>query len=245
MANTHAPTAPPAAERQPARAEAPADLTPRVKVCGITRAEDALLAVELGAWALGMIFYDDSPRRCSRAQAQLICAQLRRRVELCGVFVNAPLEEVARASEELGLTLVQLHGEEGPSFCAEVRRRTGARVIKAAQVTDEGDVRDLERYHVDYHLLDTRASGEERSSLRGGTGESFDWELARARRSRVPLILSGGLSADNVAAAIASVRPWAVDTASATESAPGHKDPRRLRAFFDAVAGSARTAADA
>jgi phosphoribosylanthranilate isomerase len=245
MAKIHAPTAPPAPDQLGTRADAPAQLAPRVKVCGITTPEDALLATELGAWALGMIFYDGSPRRCSRAQAQLICAELRRRVELCGVFVNAPLEEVARASEELGLTLVQLHGDEGPSFCGEVRRRTGARVIKAAQVSAEGDVRDLERYHVDYHLLDTRARGEQQRSLRGGTGESFDWELVRARHSRIPLILSGGLSAENVAAAIASVRPWAVDSASSTESVPGHKDPRRLRAFFDAVAGAANPAADA
>jgi phosphoribosylanthranilate isomerase len=212
------------------------ELTRRVKVCGITSSEDARMACELGAWAIGMIFYPGSPRRCSRANARIICAELRRRVELCGVFVNATLEEIARASDELGLTLLQLHGEEGPSFCAEVRRRTGVRVIKAAQVSDEGDVRDLERYHVDFHLLDARPRAAARAELRGGTGESFDWELARVRHTRIPLILSGGLSSANVAEAIARVRPWAVDTASGTESAPGRKDPQRMRAFFEAVA---------
>jgi phosphoribosylanthranilate isomerase len=208
---------------------------PRVKICGITNLPDAELAVELGAWALGMIFYEGSPRQCSPLAAQEIAARLRRRAELCGVFVNAPLERIVRDSEQLGLSLVQLHGDEGPSFCAEVARRTGARVIKAAQVSGSGDVRDLERFHVDFHLLDARAKAVERQGMRGGTGETFDWELVRERRSHVPLILSGGLSEANVADAVELVRPFAVDSASATESAPGHKDPERLRAFFQAL----------
>jgi phosphoribosylanthranilate isomerase len=215
------------------------DKTARVKICGITTLADAQLATELGAWALGMIFYEDSPRRCSRAQAQLIAATLRRRVELCGVYVNAPLEQIVTDCEELTLSLVQLHGDEGPSFCAEVARRTGARVIKAAQVAGSGDVRDLERYHVDFHLLDARAKAVARQGMRGGTGETFDWELVRERRSKVPLILSGGLTPENVAEAISVVHPYGVDTASGTEAAPGHKDPERLRAFFAAVAAIA------
>jgi phosphoribosylanthranilate isomerase len=211
----------------------------RVKICGITTLGDAQLATELGAWALGMIFYEDSPRRCSRAQAELIAATLRRRVELCGVFVNAPLEQIVADCDALELSMVQLHGDEGPSFCAEVARRTGARVIKAAQVAGSGDVRDLERYHVDFHLLDARAKAVARQGMRGGTGETFDWQLVRERRSKVPLILSGGLTPENVAEAISVVHPYAVDTASGTESAPGHKDPERLRAFFAAVASTA------
>jgi phosphoribosylanthranilate isomerase len=208
---------------------------PRVKICGITNLPDAELSVELGAWALGMIFYEGSPRQCSPAEAQAIAATLRRRVELCGVFVNAPLEQIVRDCEEIGLSMVQLHGDEGPSFCSEVARRTGVRVIKAAQVAGSGDVRDLERFHVDFHLLDARSKAVERQGMRGGTGETFDWELVRARRSQVPLILSGGLNGENVAAAIAVVSPYAVDTASGTEAAPGHKDPEKLRAFFQAV----------
>jgi len=206
-----------------------------VKICGITNLPDAELAVELGAWALGMIFYEGSPRQCSPAEAQAIAATLRRRVELCGVFVNAPLERIVRDCEEIGLSLIQLHGDEGPSFCAEVARRTGARIIKAAQVSGSGDVQDLERFHVDFHLLDARSKAVERQGMRGGTGETFDWELVRARRSQVPLILSGGLTEENVGEAIAVVSPYAVDSASGTESAPGHKDPERLRAFFRAV----------
>ncbi len=209
---------------------------PRVKICGITNLPDAELAVELGAWALGMIFYEGSPRQCSPVQAQAITAALRRRVELCGVYVNAPLEQIVRDSEALGLSLVQLHGDEGPSFCGEVARRTGARVIKAAQIAGLADVRELERFHVDFHLLDARAKAVARQGMRGGTGETFDWELVRARRSQVPLILSGGLTDANVGEAIAITRPYAVDTASGTEAAPGHKDPERLRLFFEAVA---------
>jgi phosphoribosylanthranilate isomerase len=208
---------------------------PKVKICGVTSLDDAELAVELGAWAIGMIFYDGSPRKCSLAEAQRITAALHRKVELCGVFVNDPLERVVQSSEDLGLTIVQLHGDEGPAFCGEVPRRTGARVIKAAQVENPGDVRDLERYHVDFHLLDARAQAPEKQALRGGTGETFDWTLLAARRSKVPLILSGGLSAANVAEAIARTRPFAVDSASGTERAPGQKDPEKLRAFFAAV----------
>jgi phosphoribosylanthranilate isomerase len=208
---------------------------PRVKICGITNLDDAEMAVELGAWALGMIFFEDSPRRCSAAEAQRIVATLRRKVELCGVFVNAPLEQVVRSGEDLGLTMLQFSGEEGPAFCAEAARRNGARVIKGAQVSGPGDVRDLERFHVDFHLLDARAKAPGRQALRGGTGETFDWRLVQARRSKVPLILSGGLRAENVGDAIGLTNPYAVDTASGTEAAPGRKDPEKLRAFFDAV----------
>ena len=119
---------------------------PRVKICGITSLADAELAVELGAWAIGMIFYDGSPRQCSLEEAQRITAALHRKGELCGVFVNDPLEQVVRISEDLGLTIVQLHGDEGPAFCGEVPRRTGARVIKAAALEGPADPeRRLER----------------------------------------------------------------------------------------------------
>src|SRR5262249_52710693 len=193
----------------------PRTASTEVKVCGITSLADAEMAVGLGAWALGMIFYEGSPRRCSLAEARRVVAALRRRGERCGVFVNAPLEEVIHTSEELGLSMLQLHGDEGPSFCSEVARRSGARVIKAAQVSGPGDVRDLERFHVEFHLLDARArrsaTGASRGTIpRGGTGETFDWTLLAERRSRVPLILSGGLSPDNVSDAVAVARPYAV-----------------------------------
>jgi phosphoribosylanthranilate isomerase len=212
------------------------EVAPNVKICGITNLADGELAVELGAWAIGMIFHADSPRRCSMSEAERIGAALRREADLCGVFVNAPLEQVIDTSENLGLTLLQLHGDEGPAYCTEAARRTGARVIKAAQVSDAGDVRDLLRFHVDFHLLDARPHLPQHAAIRGGTGEVFDWDLVRAHRTRIPLILSGGLHAGNVGEAIERTRPFAVDTASGTEGAPGRKDPAKLRAFFAAVA---------
>jgi phosphoribosylanthranilate isomerase len=211
------------------------DASTRVKICGLTRLDDAELAVELGAWAVGMVFYEPSPRRCSLAEAQLITTALRRRAELCGVFVNAHMEEIVGVSEQLGLTLLQLHGDEGPSFCGEAARRTGARVVKALQVSDIGDIRDAARYHTDFHLLDARSCTPGREGLRGGTGETFDLKLLAGRRSKVPLILSGGLGPHNVCEAVERVRPFAVDTASGTEMAPGVKDPAKLRDFFAAV----------
>jgi phosphoribosylanthranilate isomerase len=213
----------------------------KVKICGITRREDAELAVELGAWAVGMVFYERSPRRCGQDAAEEIAAALRRRVELCGVFVNAPMQEVVAAAERLQLTLLQLHGDEGPAFCAEAARRTGASVIKALQVEGAGDVRAAERYHTAYHLLDARSAVAGREQLRGGTGETFDWTLLAARRSKTPLILSGGLGPANVAEAIERVAPFAVDTASGTEASPGHKDPDKLQALFSAVAAANAT----
>jgi phosphoribosylanthranilate isomerase len=209
----------------------------RVKICGLTNLEDAQAAEEMGAWALGMIFYEGSPRRCSSDQAEQIASALRRRIDLCGVFVNESLDEVARIAGELGLSMVQLHGDEGPAYCGEVERRTGARIIRAMQISGPGDLRDSERFHVDYHLLDARSPA--RPQLRGGTGETFDWNLLSERHSHVPLILSGGIHAGNVAAAIASANPYAVDSASGTESAPGHKSLEKMAALFAAVRATA------
>jgi phosphoribosylanthranilate isomerase len=203
----------------------------RVKVCGITRHEDAELAAELGAWALGFILWRPSPRAADPRTAASIAAALRRRVALAGVFVNATLDEITEAAEALHLSHIQLHGDEGPAFCEEARRRSGCKVIKAVRVTGPGDLQDLERFHTDFHLLDTAARG-----LRGGSGATWDWALAARRRSSVPEILSGGLTPENVAAGIAAVRPYAVDVASGVEAAPGVKDPEKLRAFVAAAA---------
>jgi len=143
------------------------------------------------------------------------------------VFVNATLDHVVHTTESLNLSLVQLHGDEGPAYAAEVNRRTGAGVIKAKAVRDRGDVQALDAFReVDYHLLD---------APKDGRGDPVDLELAATRRSAIPLVLAGGLTPDNVAAAAATVRPFAVDTASGTEAEPGVKDPERLRAFFAAL----------
>jgi phosphoribosylanthranilate isomerase len=205
----------------------------RVKICGLTRLDDAQAAVELGAWAIGMVFAPRSPRRCPLDEAERIGATLHRRAEIAGVFVNARLEEIADVSERVGLTLVQLHGDEGPAFAAEVARRTGARTIKAATVRGPATLQDLARFHTDFHLLDGHVPGR-----RGGTGTSFDWSIVAARRSKIPLIVSGGLVPDNVGGAIAATHPFAVDVASGVEASPGIKDQELVRRFIEAAAAA-------
>jgi len=207
---------------------------PRIKFCGITRLDDAEHAAQLGAWAVGMIFWTGSPRCCSRADAETTGAALRRRTEIAGVFVNAHLDEVAEAADACGLTLLQFHGDEGPAYCAEAARRTGARTIKAARVAGRADIRDLRTFQTDFHLLDAHVPGEQ-----GGTGTTFAWELVREHPRDRPLILSGGLTADNVGDAIAAVQPFAVDVASGVEAGPGVKDHARMTAFAEAVRATA------
>jgi phosphoribosylanthranilate isomerase len=202
----------------------------RVKICGVSDPADARRVADLGAWALGMIFWPDSPRACPVEVAETIGADLQRRLELVGVFVNASLDEVAGTADRCGLTMVQLHGDEGPAYCREVARRTGAKVMKAVRVRDAAQLHDLQRFSTDYHLLDAYSP-----RTPGGTGETFDWELARRHPRTPPVVLSGGLDPDNVGAAIDTARPFAVDVASGTEAAPGRKDPAKLEAFVRAV----------
>ncbi len=203
----------------------------RAKICGITGGEDAELAVEHGAWAIGMIRWARSPRACDAGVAADIVATLRRRVACVGVYVNPTLEEITAEADTIGFSHLQLHGDEGPAFCTEAARRTGCKIIKAAQVATAGDIRALEIFRTDFHLLDAAAG-----AMRGGSGRTWEWGLLQDRRSKVPLILSGGLGPDNVAEAIAAAHPWAVDSASGTESAPGVKDPEKVRRFLEIAA---------
>jgi phosphoribosylanthranilate isomerase len=203
----------------------------RAKICGITSREDAELAVGLGAWAIGLNRWPRSPRVCDADAAAAIVGEQRRRAACVGVYVNATLEQLAQEAEAIGFSHLQLHGDEGPQFCAEAARRTGCKIIKAAQIATEGDIRTLERYRTDFHLLDAAAG-----ALRGGSGRVWNWDMLAARRSKVPLILAGGLGPDNVGEAIAAASPWAVDSASGTESAPGVKDPDKVRRFLEVVA---------
>jgi phosphoribosylanthranilate isomerase len=202
----------------------------RVKLCGITRPEDADQAASLDAWAIGFILWPRSKRVADPAVAAGIARSHRRKLETVGVFVNPTLDEVAHAVEGIGLTHVQLHGDEGPAFCSAVAQRTGARVIKALGIGSGADMRAIERFHTDFHMLD---------SGRGGTGQVWDWRLAAQRHSPVPVILAGGLTPDNVAEGIAAVKPWAVDVASGVEAAPGIKDPAKVEAFMAAARGAA------
>ena len=206
----------------------------KVKICGVTNLEDGREAVRLGAWALGLIHHEDSPRFCEPETAAEIGSELRRRCELAGVFVNPTLNEVEDAVANAGLSIVQLNGEEGPSFCIEAARRTGAKVIKAIHVASAADIHGAEVYRTDFHIFDTR-----RGELRGGTGVAFDWELLAERRSDVPAIVAGGLTPDNVATAIDVTHPYAVDVASGVEAEPGRKDHDLLTAFFDAARDAA------
>jgi phosphoribosylanthranilate isomerase len=207
---------------------------PKIKICGLTSPSDAEEAVAAGAWALGLIFWPGSKRRCELSAAVEIAAALRRRAEIVGVFVNAKLDEVAAIADAAGLTMLQLHGDEGPAYCSEAARRTGCKVIKALRVRGRADIQAARQFHTDYHLLDSY-----RHDQPGGTGETFAWELARGHRGKVPMILSGGLTPDNVAEAIAFVRPYAVDVASGVERAPGRKDLHKLQAFAEAVRATA------
>ncbi len=210
----------------------------RVKFCGITRIEDAREAARLGAWAIGLIHHDPSPRRVDAEAAAEIGAELRRRLEVVGVFVNPTLQELVAAAENESLTMLQLHGEEGPAFCQEAARRTGCRVMKAFRVRSGAEVPAAEAFRTDLHLFDAYRPG-----TRGGTGESFDWELLTARSSAVPFVLSGGLGPENVANAVAVARPYAVDVATGVESEPGIKDHALMESFFERAQPAAAEAA--
>jgi phosphoribosylanthranilate isomerase len=170
--------------------------------------------------------------------AVAIAAQLRRRLELVGVFVDPTLDQLASAVEDESLSMIQLHGDEGPAFCREAARRTGCKVIKALRVRSTADIQGAEAFRTDFHLLDAHRPG-----LPGGTGESFDWELLAGRRSTVPLVLAGGLTPSNVAEGIAVARPFAVDVASGVEARPGIKDHALMAAFAER-AQAATTEAD-
>jgi phosphoribosylanthranilate isomerase len=202
----------------------------KVKVCGITNGEDAEAAVRLGAWAIGLIHHKASPRAVKFGVAAEIGAAFRRDCEIVGVFVNPTLERVAECVENANLSIVQLSGDEGPSFCTEVARRTGTKVIKAIHVSSAADIHQAEAFRTDYHLFDTGGSG-----LKGGTGRTFDWELLADHHSSVPFIVAGGLNPENVTEAIRLTRPDAVDVASGVERAPGVKDHGRMASFFEAA----------
>jgi phosphoribosylanthranilate isomerase len=200
----------------------------RIKICGITNLEDALLAVELGADALGFIFYPKSPRKVAPETAREIIAQLPPFVASVGVFVNEAAAVVQELAAKVRLDWVQLHGQESPGYC----RGLGRRVIKGFRIKDEISLKELAPYQgaVQAFLLDTYKKGQ-----LGGTGETFNWRLAREAKKYGRIILAGGLTPENVAQAIAIALPAGVDTASGIEAAPGKKDPAKLRAFFKAV----------
>lgn len=207
-----------------------------IKVCGITNRDDALAAVEAGADALGFNFYPRSPRYVSPSQAWSIIEALPAEVLSVGVFVNeASPAAVERVADESGVAAVQLHGDESAEFCAALRRR-GRVLIKALRVGESFAPEQSLDYPADAVLLDSFSR-----RARGGTGETFDWAVARRTRELVPrLYLAGGLAPDNVAAAVRAVRPFAVDVCSGVEISPGHKSSELMRRF----AAAARSASE-
>jgi len=202
-----------------------------VKVCGITRPEDGLLAAEAGADAVGFVFYPMSPRRVDSKRAAAIARELPPFVARVGVFVDATREEMARTADVVGLDLLQLHGDEPPEALKNLPRRA----LKAVRVGKGFTPEDALRYRAAAGVVvDTRLVGE--TVMPGGTGTPFDWKLVRGLRDQVGfLMLAGGLTPDNVAEAITEVRPHAVDVSSGVERLPARKEPERVKAFVEAV----------
>lgn len=202
----------------------------RVKICGITNVEDALLACELGADAIGLNFYEKSPRCISPFTARKVIQKLPPFVASVGIFVNWQVAPVTTLAKALGLTTAQLHGDEPPKLVREIAKKVS--VIKALHVGKGSGVPPFAKYRgVTAFLLDAPHSGQY-----GGTGHTADWSLASTAAKSHSILLAGGLTPENVAEAILTVRPYAVDVTSGVESKPGKKDHAKLRAFFEAVA---------
>ena len=198
----------------------------KVKICGTTSLNDALLAIESGADAVGFIFYKESPRNISQKDVKDIVVQLPPFIETVGVFVNETSDKVNRIAEQCRLTAVQLHGDESPAFCRRIKRR----VIKAVRVKDAESLKGMSGYDVSGYLLD--AFNEE---SRGGTGKIFDWNLALRAKKQGPVIIAGGLNPFNVYTAIHRVKPYGVDVCSGVEKSPGVKDSEKVGEFIKAV----------
>ena len=203
----------------------------KVKICGITSYDDASAAVEAGADALGFVFFDKSPRFINPVRAAGIISRLPPFIQTVGLFVNEETAQVNWTADYCGLDVVQLHGDETPEDCLEVKRR----VIKAFRIQKIISIDPLEKYQdyqVSGYLLDAWSP-----DAYGGTGRTFNWELAQAAKQYGPVILAGGLTPENVAEAIRVVNPYGVDVSSGVESAPGKKDAEKVREFIRAAKG--------
>jgi len=199
----------------------------KVKICGVTSLEDALCAASAGADALGFMFYQPSPRFIPLEAAAAISQKLPSHVVKVGVFVDAPEELVLRAIAGCGLNLLQFHGNESPEYCLQF----GLMSMKAFRIKDAASLQALAEYPTDAWLLDSYVADK-----LGGTGERFNWDLARqAQQLGRPIFLAGGLAPENVAEAVRQVRPYAVDVSSGVEGSPGRKDHEKVRAFIKAA----------
>lgn len=200
----------------------------KVKICGVRTREEAEAAIDAGADALGFNFWPPSPRFISPVEAGEIAGRLPPLVSFVGVFVNEARDRIAETAARVGLHAIQLHGDEPAAFCEGFGP---LRVIKALRVGEGFDCRVIEQYAVSMVLLDASVKGSY-----GGTGHRFDWRTAIAAKDYAPVMLAGGLRAENVAEAITTVRPAAIDVCSGIEAEPGRKDLRKLREFMTEVA---------
>ena len=201
-----------------------------VKICGITSEADALAAVEAGADAIGLMFYEGSPRHVTLEQAKAISAALPQHVMRVGVFVNAEEAFVHQALTECMLNILQFHGDETPEECS----RYPVMTLKAFRVQGEETLAELEAYPSAGYLLDAYVK-----DALGGTGATFNWDLAvRAQEFGKPIFLAGGLTPENVAEAVRKVQPFGVDVSSGVESEPGRKDAEQMRTFVAAAKGA-------
>lgn len=203
----------------------------RVKICGITNPEDAHFAADSGADALGFVFFEKSPRNISPEAAAHIVAELPPFVTKVGVFVDSSLEMVEQVMSFCKLDLAQLHGEESPDLCQALYPRA----VKAFRVDGHRTLDHIASYRAAAYLLDTYST-----TAVGGTGKSFDWEVARELGKSFRVILAGGLSPANVNRAITLVQPYGVDVSTGVESWPGKKDPALVRAFMQEAKGVMR-----
>ena len=200
----------------------------RVKVCGITTPDDARTAAGSGADAIGLVFAE-SPRKLSAEEVREIASALPGGVLKVGVFVNEEPEEILRIAREVGLDYAQLHGDEGPETVT-VLRQDGVKVIKALRVRGEDSLAEMDDYDADLFLLDAWSE-----KARGGTGERFDWGLAKSLYGRGNIVVSGGLGPENVREAVRLFEPYGVDASSSLEDAPGKKNKERVRRFVVAA----------
>jgi len=199
----------------------------KVKICGLTNAEDARAAVHAGADLLGFVLWEKSPRHVTIETAREIARQLPPATRRVGVFVDATVEQVMFALRICDFSALQFHGQESPSFC----RQFSVMTIKAFRVRDAGSLEAMPGYDTDAFLLDSQVEGRP-----GGTGETFDWPLAAAaRKFNKPIFLAGGLTPQNVAAAVRAAQPFGVDVSSGVEAAPGKKDAQKMRDFVAAA----------
>ena len=199
----------------------------RIKICGITRYEDARVSLNLGADALGFIFYPGSPRYIKPSDAARIIKKLPPFISKVGVFVNEETGSVKRTAEISGIDTVQLHGDESPEYCASMK----CPVIKAFAVQPATDISIMSQYEANGLLLDTWDS-----CRKGGTGMTFDWSVAARACAQYPnIILAGGLGPSNIAEALEAVRPYAVDVNSGVEISPGIKNPYKIKDVIEAV----------